>query len=70
MQISTANISQILSDGKNAVFANKYKVAYGLSNNYIWPWSILKFKIKVMHISIVNVLQMVADLANVAIGNK
>ena len=38
---------------------------------YIWPWSILKGRVKVMHILTVNILQTVsADMANIAIANK
>ena len=40
----------------------------------IWHWPILKVKVnimvKIMHISIANVLQMLTDRANIATANK
>ena len=36
---------------------------YELSiDTYIWPWPILKVRIKVVHISTVNILKMVTDM--------
>ena len=36
----------------------------------IWPWPILKVKVKVMHTSRMNVSQTATDKANIAIGSK
>ena len=37
---------------------------------YICRWTILKVKVKVMHISIANILEMVTDVANITIAVK
>ena len=36
---------------------------------YIWPWLILKVKVKVMHISAVNISQTVTDKTNITNAN-
>ena len=36
---------------------------------YILIWQILKVKVRVMHISIMNISKMVTDRANIAIAN-
>ena len=35
---------------------------------YIWPWPILKVKVKVMHISTMNSLEMVTDMIEITIA--
>ena len=35
---------------------------------YIWPWPILKVKVKVMHILTVNISQAMTDRANITIA--
>ena len=50
---------------------NKYKLAYGLPIAYAHlTLPILKVKVKVMHISTVDISQTATDKANTAIGNK
>ena len=36
----------------------------------IWPWHILKVKVKVMHFSTVNILEMVNDMVKINIPIK
>ena len=36
---------------------------------YMWPWPILKVKVKIMQIFTVNISQAVTDMTNIAIAN-
>ena len=59
MHILRVNISQTVIDGANMAIANTQEVAYGLSINIfaLWTCPILKIKVKVVHISTVNISQ-------------
>ena len=55
-------ISQMVTDRTNIAISNKYKVAYGFSFGiFTFDHAFLKVKVKVMHISAVNILQTVTD---------
>ena len=61
----------MVTDRTNIAIGNKYKVAYGLSTGIVTfdlAWPILK--VKIMYISIANILQIVTYGANIDIVNK
>ena len=62
MHISTAVILEMVKDGKGIAIAVKLGHAWYFDGNiYSWFRSILKFKIKVMHISATNIFEMVKN---------
>ena len=47
-----------MTDRTNIAIANTWEVKCDFTwHKYIWPWPILKVKVKVMHILTVNILQ-------------
>ena len=53
LHISTVNISKIVTDWAHAAIAFQLEIMYGFVDGdiYIWPWSILNLKVKLLHIS-------------------
>ena len=73
MHISTVNISilQTLTYETNITTANTEGHLWTCHwHTYIWPWPILKVKVKVMHILTANISKMVTDKANITIAIK
>ena len=70
MHIPNANILEMVKDKATITIAIEYEIMYRLAYICIWPWPILKVKVKVMHISTVNILEMVIDRVKITITIK
>ena len=58
MHISIANFSQMVIDRANIAIANKITSHTVLPLVYLhWPWPILKVRVKILHISTINIPQ-------------
>ena len=66
MHISTVYILQMLRIGKHCYYdqleSHVLTFDYHIYNFYNWPWAILKVKVKIVHISTADILEIVNDM--------